>query len=107
MKPPSAVSIDEIGLDVRGHLFVRPTGAAADEFAYIWRDASGVRWNAKERVLEAAEPKRWDTTELYKQILAAVRREYGVQLTTTLKTRWVRIPDDLRPLLEAVSHGGG
>lgn len=96
------MSIGEIGLDDQGHLFVRPLGASADEFTYIWRDASGIRWNTQLRALQAAEPARWKETELYKQIIASTYREYGVRLQTTPSTLWTCTPAELRTSIEAL-----
>ncbi len=39
----NVASIQEIGLDDQDYLFVRPETTSADEYAYIWRDASGIR----------------------------------------------------------------
>ena len=103
MKSPTVMSIDEIGLNAHGHLFVCPLAASVDEFAYIWRDASGIRWNSELRALHAAEPARWVTAELYKQIISAVEREYGIRLQAIPSTRWTRIPDDLRTALTALN----
>jgi len=93
--------IEEIGLDDQGHLFVRPSGASADEFAYVYRDGSGIRWNSHFRALHAADPARWAVTALYKQFIAAAHREYGVQLQRSPTTVWSGIPDDVRTAIEA------
>ena len=93
--------IQEIGLDDRGYLFVRPAAACADEFAYIDRAAMGIRWNTQLRALHAYEPARWVSRDLYKQIIAAVYGEYGVQLKVTPGTLWSRIPADVRKSIEA------
>ena len=93
--------IEEIGLDEQGYLFVRPSAASANEFSYIWRDASGIRWNAQLLAFFAAEPGRWAVSDLYKQIVAAAYREYGVQLRATPSTVWSRIPADQRTSIEA------
>lgn len=95
------MAIEEIGLDDQGYLFVRPLTAAADEFAYIYRAAMGIRWNTQLRALHAYEPARWAATDLYKQIFAAVRSEYGVQLKVTPGTLWSRIPADVRNSIQA------
>jgi hypothetical protein len=94
--------IEEIGLDDQGYLFVRPLTAAADEFTYIYRAAMGIQWNTQSRALHAYEPARWVATDLYKQIIAAVYSEYGVQLTVTPGTRWSRIPADVRKWIQAL-----
>lgn len=93
--------IEEIGLDDQGYLFVRPLAATADEFAYIWRAAMGIRWNTRRRVLHGYEPARWVAIDLYRQIIAAVGGEYGVQLQVTPRTVWSGIPADMRKLIEA------
>ncbi len=95
MNSHTLMSIDEIGMDAQGYLFIRPLVASADDFSHIWRDASGVRWNRELRILHAAEPARWITAELYEKILSAVEHEYGIRLQAIPSSRWTRIPDDL------------
>jgi len=97
----NVATIEEIGLDDQDYLFVRPETTSADEYAYIWRDASGIRWNSQVRALHAAEPSRWAALALYQQIVTAAHREYGVQLRITAKTEWSRIPTDLRTQIES------
>ena len=92
--------IEEIGLDDQGYLFVRPLAASADEFTHIYRAAMGIRWNSRLRALHAYEPARWAAMDLYKQVIAAVDSEYGVQLHATLGTIWTRIPADIRKAIE-------
>jgi hypothetical protein len=103
MTAENPMSIEEIGLDNQGYLFVRPLAASADEFAHIWRDASGIRWNSELQVLHATEPARWEIVELYRQIIAAVYREYGIRLEATPSTLWNQIPDKLQRSLKALS----
>lgn len=92
--------IEEIGLDDQGYLFVRPSAASADEFAYIDRAAMGIRWNTRLRALHAYEPARWTTTDLYRQVIAAVLDEYGIQLRPTPGTLLSRIPGDVGKAIE-------
>lgn len=94
------MAIEEVGLDDHGYLFVRPTGASADEFAYVYRAAMGIRWNNNTRALHAYEPARWVAADLYKQIIAAVADEYRIRLRSTPSTRWTHIPSDLRAQIE-------
>ena len=104
MRSHTTKSIEEVGLDTQGHLFVRPIATSPDEFAFIWRDASGIRWNRELQTLHAAEPERWQAAELYRQIIAAVSREYGLRLMATSNTVWTRIPVELRTAIEALDH---
>jgi hypothetical protein len=94
--------IEEIGLDAQGHLFIRPAAASSEEFSYIYRDGSGIRWNTKLRTLQAYEPERWDAIALYRQMIAAVRREYGVLLVIKPNTRWSGISDELHASIQAL-----
>ncbi len=96
--------IEEVGLDDQGHLFVRPSAASADEFAYIYRAAMGIRWNTRLRAFHAYEPARWVAADLYRQIVSAVHGEYGVRLQSTSGTVWTRIPVDLRESIESIDQ---
>src|SRR5690348_13207601 len=97
---PEERRIEEIGLDTQGHLFVRPAAATPQEFDLIYRDASGIRWDSTLRALHAYEPERWDALTLYRQIIAAVRREYGVVLEITPNTRWSGTSGELRASIQ-------
>lgn len=101
MSAASEVEIEEIAIDGDGHLLVRPRLPAEDDFAFIWRDASGIRWNETARALVAAEPQRWEGFNLYKQILAAVQSEYGKRLIVTAATRWSGVRNDLKERIQA------
>ncbi len=92
--------VEEVGLDAAGHLFVKPQ--ASDDFTYIWRDASGIRWNETTRTLVAYEPKRWEPITLFQQIVAAVKNEYGRVLALNSKTKWTNVTPEFRAQLEKV-----
>ena len=94
------VAIEEVGIDAAGYLFLRPSLDPKENYEFIWRDASGVRWNEQLRALHAAEPSRWEHFELYKQILKAVRSEYGELLVLTPATRFTQVPTDLAQLIQ-------
>jgi hypothetical protein len=98
----SVVPIDEIGVDARHELFVRPALAAPQDFRFIWRDASGIRWDPDLRALRAAEPNRWELFALFKQMVAAVRNEYRTTLTVTPHTVWSNVPMDLKTAVESM-----
>lgn len=95
------IEIKEIIIDAEGRLFVRPGLSPSEDFAFIWRDASGVRWNEAVRGLTAAEPARWEYFDLYRQILAAARNEYGKCLIVTARTRWSGVAAELQERIRA------
>lgn len=82
--------IKEIGLDTKGHLYILPTTSS---FPFVYRDASGVRWDETKKALVAFEPERWGTLDLYSQILSAVKNEYGCILFISNETLWHNVPE--------------
>lgn len=94
------VPIEDVHLDNEHGLRVRPI---AGDFEYIYRDASGIRWDRSHRSLIAYEPDRWVPIEVFQQMLFAARNEYGVTLFTTRETRYSGISDDLRSAIESSS----
>ena len=88
--------IKKIVVDPHGHLQVCPDVSVCGGFKYIWRDASGVRWDNATEALMAYEPDRWQADKLFQQILCAVASEYGWKLEITQDTVWVDVPDDVK-----------
>ena len=77
------VEIEKVDIDDVDGLRVRPRN---ESFPYIYRDASGIRWNAEHFALVASEPSDWEVHELFQQILFAVRNEYGANLYVSHET---------------------
>ena len=98
--PSTLVPIEEITIDLRGHLLIRPKLAPSEDLSFIWRDATGIRWNEEHRCLCAAEPDRWTHGPLYRQILAAALGEYGICLALTGSTVWTNVAADVRQAIE-------
>jgi hypothetical protein len=93
--------ISAVVLDPSGHLVVRPDPQSKYDYSFIHRDASGIRWDPKEKGFAAYEPERWEPVTLLLQITAAVRNEYREQLQLTHKTLWLGIDDQLKVRLAA------
>jgi hypothetical protein len=100
-------AIDEIAIDQAGRLLVRPRLGPAHDFAFIYRDASGVRWDAGSRSLVAPAPETWSYLDWLKQIVAAVSSEYGHRLQLTPETRWSGVPAELQSSIEQWLQEGG
>ena len=91
--------IIEIGIDEKFGIYVKPETA---KFPYIWRSASGVHWDDKKNILCTTNQSGWTHLQWYKQIIGAVRDEYGNELVLTNKVIWTNIPEDLkRSIIEA------
>jgi len=85
--------IIEVGIGGKGRLYIKPE---TKNFEFIWRDASEVGWDDKEKVLYSPEPRDWTYFDWYRQILLATKGEYGCNLVLTDKTQWTNIPDKLK-----------
>jgi hypothetical protein len=97
----NSLSIKEIALDATGRLMVRPAYADSS-FQFIYRAGNGLRWQPGSGSFVAAEPLRWNATELLPHILSTVRDELGVKLHLTAQTQWVNVPAELELELRKV-----
>jgi hypothetical protein len=95
-------TIRAVGIDEQGALWVEPT---TTRFPYVYREAMGVRWSAKEVRLFGAKPREFpdlDFTKVqwFRQIVAAAQ-EQGVELLIAETTDWSNIEPDLREEIAA------
>lgn len=83
----------EIGIDDKERLFVKPQ---TEQFEFIYRDASGISWDDKEKFLYS--PKQGELTyfDWFRQIILATKGEYGCELKITNETKWTNIPAELK-----------
>ena len=86
-------NIIEVGIDNKERIYIKPE---TNDFEFIWRDASEVSWDDKNKVLYSPKPKEWTYFDWYRQIILATKGEYGCQLVLTDKTQWINIPDELK-----------
>ena len=94
------IPIEEITIDAAGRLLVRPVLKTGTDFAFIYRAAVGVNWDPRSASLVAPKPKEWSYIDWFRNIIAAVRSEYGDQLTLSSETEWSNVPSDLRQQIE-------
>jgi hypothetical protein len=90
------IPIKVIQIDAAGYLRVYPDLPPAEAFDFIWRSATGVRWNAVGRFLTSVEQDHSKHAEWFRRVLDAVRSEYACELTTSSETQWANVPDDVR-----------
>ncbi len=88
-----------IELDAKGHLQICPDVTSSGDFKFIYRDASGVKWNDANQALVAREPDRWEPNKLFGQIICAAINEYGIKLEIIETTKWSNISDELKAAL--------
>jgi hypothetical protein len=86
-------SIAQVGIDVDGRLYVKPTSTSFD---YIYRAGMEVGWDSSERRLFSPRPREWTYLDWFKQILAAVADEYRTRLRLTPETVWSNVPTAVR-----------
>jgi hypothetical protein len=86
-------AIEAVGIDERGSLWVKP---AKSTFPYIYRAAMEVHWDPERGCLFAPAPREWSYERWFRQIIAAVAREEGVNLELRPDTVWSNIREDQR-----------
>jgi len=88
------VPIADVFVDEQQKLCVRPE--LPHNFAHIFRSAMEVHWCDATRCLYSPVPREWSYLRWYEQIVSAVLGEYGVRLSTTDKTTFHNVPDEVR-----------
>ena len=95
------VAISAVEIDESNRILVYPENPAPDQYKYIWRDASEVRWDSTNRCLVSGEPRKLSHAEWFDIVVAAIKREYGNELYVTPHTNWTNVPNDARDAILA------
>lgn len=98
----SNVAISHIDLDVAGKLHVHPRPINVG-YTFIWRDASSVRWDESERILYVLSIRDFNVIDELRQILNAVKREYGDTLFCDKFTTF-NVPAELESELRQIAR---
>lgn len=86
------ILIEKISINKQGILCVKPKNYCFDK---IYRSATGIHWDENEMILFHNPPCKWDAFRWYKQILLAVKSEYGKILVISADTIYENLNDDL------------
>lgn len=95
-----SVDILRVSIDDAGRLTVQPDLALSDDFEFIWRTASGIRWDSVGRELFAPASTDLSALGWFQGIVSAVQGEYGTSLVLTGDTQWVNVPIDVKQQIE-------
>lgn len=99
--------IEEIKIAPSGNLFVRPEPAEGAADAMIYRAGNGLRWDPQESAFHAAEPHRWEHSELLLHIVRTLADECGETLLISDSTRWTNVsPEQIAALRSASVRNG-
>jgi hypothetical protein len=90
--------IVKIWINDTGKLCVQPESV---KFEYIYRSAMGVQWNSSESYLYPPITGSWAPNEWFRQILAAVKNEYGCKLYINPETKWVNVDESVKLSIES------
>ncbi|GAB2711042.1 hypothetical protein GCM10011495_25880 [Hymenobacter frigidus] len=95
-------SIEEIGIDGNGRLFVKPLNL---RFPMIWRSGAEVHWDAKYLFLYSPKPREWSYLDWYKHIIAVAMEGDGgyCELSITGTTLWTNVPAELQQQIMELS----
>ena len=97
----TSIEILLVSIDEAGRLRVRPDLPPSDDFEFIWRTASGIRWDSAQRDLYSPASHDLSTLGWFQGIAAATRDEYGTSLMVTSRTAWANVPMDVRTDIES------
>lgn len=85
--------IKEISIDSTGRLCIVPL---KEKFPYIYRSATEVHWDDKGGFLYAPSNLNGVShSDWFKQIVSAVKSEYGCLLYISKNTMWTNIPAEI------------
>ena len=89
------VIIESVRLDPHRRLRLRPTLARVSGYHSLYRSSSRVRWDDLCGELYVHDVPEFSNVDEFKDIVAAVAREYGDQLILSPSTAYVDIPSDV------------
>lgn len=85
--------IVEIGIDTNERLFIKPK---REKFTLIYRTATEVHWDEKEKFLYSPKPREWNHIDWYKHIIKIIATDCNCKLILTYRTTWTNISDELK-----------
>lgn len=91
------ILIEKIILNENGMLCVKPQ---SHSFNMIYRSSTGIHWNNEKKCLYHNMSQEWDTLKWFKQMILAVKSEYGVVLKINQNTIYENINEDLKAAIE-------
>ncbi len=89
-----------IEIDPLGRFQIGPKLGTHHLYEYIYREASGLRWNRERAAFCASEPSRWEHAELFAHVAATLRSTFGENLLISKETTWSGVPQDLKAKLQ-------
>jgi hypothetical protein len=99
-----SIAISVVEVDPAGTLRLRPNIGTAENYEHIYRTALAVRWLREERMLTTISLHSWPQSRCFRQILEAVRSEYGQILKLTPDTQWVNVSSEDRTTIEDAAN---
>jgi len=88
--------IKEIKIDKLGRLCIFPT---KEQFSLVWRTATEVQWDEREKFLFSPKPREWTYFEWFNQILKTAK-DCGCKLLITNETVWINVPDLIKQQID-------
>lgn len=99
--------IESISIDKNGRLLVRPVLHEDSSYSLIYRAGNGLTWDPSENSIVAAQPERWEHTELLAHVVKTVGEELGEDLHAVSSTQWLNMSEQQASALRAVVSGSG
>jgi hypothetical protein len=87
MKDQKSINIIKIDKEDNGQIKIYPSTYKNMLFEYVYRTASGVRWNEELNCFYKYEAKRWEDVDFILNTIDCVRSEYNIFLTIDENTQ--------------------
>ena len=99
--PVKIVRIASVKILETGEISVQPD-EVDDFYPYVYRTATGVRWDERSASFVSQVPKEWTVAKWFENIVASVEDELGTHLQLSDKTLWVSVSEkDKEEVLES------
>ncbi len=85
--------IKQVEINDLGQLHIKPEN---ETFILIYRTATEVHWDEKNKILYSPKPQEWTYLNWFNHIVNVAKSECLIELKLNEKTNWVNIPDKLR-----------
>lgn len=100
-----SAEIESVEVAPSGELLLRAAPDPRGLYEYIYRTATGVRWDSARSAFVAPTPREWSYADWFGQILADAKSELGVTLVLSSATEWVNVAPKVRQEIEVVANG--
>lgn len=96
MNQVNKAPINAIEISPAGDLLVRVRPDPRGSYQYIYRSATGIRWDQERQCFVAPKPRERSYAEWFGQVVTDAESELGVELVLGSEVMWLNIPPTMQ-----------